>query len=219
MSRWLAGVVFADFHSPMKDLHPACSTLELPDARLSPTTNGSALKFVSYIQADLILHPEITEPIIELINVAFAVHACRFKGPRLEGHESFCGEISEEGTIFFTLYLGCGPAATGGIKPAAIPGACKLLLFATNPSSFRTGFGSLMLSHVESAAYQKGYRKMTMKTVKENDEIISFYSKRGYRVVSELRLPDDAGSWRECGSWAAKAPFTLCKLEKDIGGG
>jgi hypothetical protein len=59
---------------------------------------------------------------------------------------------------------------------------------------------------------------MSMKTVKENVDIISFYSKRGYRVVSELMLPDDAGSWRECESWAAKAPFTLCGLEKDLGG-
>lgn len=195
----------------MNNPHPPSFALASPDTPL-PTTNERILKFIPYTHSDLILHPEITEPIIELINVAFAVHATRFEGPRLEGHSQFCEELSEDGTVLFTLCSGHTLVATGGIKPAQISETCKLLLFATNPLSFRTGHGSLMLAHAESVACEKGYRRMTMKTVKENDDIIPFYTKRGYVVVSELGLPDDTGSWRECESWRARAPFTLCEL-------
>jgi GNAT superfamily N-acetyltransferase len=192
------------------------ASFEFSDAQLPSAISHPVLKFVVYAHSDIIFHPEITEPIIDLINAAFRIHV-RFRDPRLEGHDQLCQELSENGSFLFALYSGDLPVATGGIQRSLVPGACKLLLFATRPSSSRAGYGSLLLSHSESLAYEKGYRKITMEVVKEHAGVLPFYTKRGYTIVREVKRPDETGDWRECQSWGPKAPFTLCELEKLLG--
>ena len=75
------------------------------------------------------------------------------------------------------------PAPWPGVPWFDRPGVASVGQFAVEPELQRNGIGSSLLSHVEALARRDGAEELSLNTAEPAHHLISYYAKRGYRVV------------------------------------
>jgi GNAT superfamily N-acetyltransferase len=59
--------------------------------------------------------------------------------------------------------------------------------FAVDPARQRRGVGTLLVDHVERRAREKGVTELAIDTAETADDLIAFYTRRGYRFIEYVR--------------------------------
>jgi GNAT superfamily N-acetyltransferase len=59
--------------------------------------------------------------------------------------------------------------------------------FAVDPAWQRRGVGTLLVEHVERRARAKGVTELALDTAEAADDLIGFYTRRGYRFIEHVR--------------------------------
>ncbi|MDE3094527.1 MAG: GNAT family N-acetyltransferase [Chloroflexota bacterium] len=84
-------------------------------------------------------------------------------------------------------------------------------LLAVDVTLQRSGIGSLLVGHAESAARAAGASAVRIVTVKQAG-LIPFYERRGYRVIAET----DGQTWNGGADWGAAIPWQMAEMEKAL---
>jgi N-acetylglutamate synthase-like GNAT family acetyltransferase len=84
-------------------------------------------------------------------------------------------------------------------------------LLAVDVSLHRSGLGSLLVEHAETAARDAGATAVRIETVKQAG-LIPFYERRGYRIVGET----DGQVWNGGADWGAASPWQMVDMEKRL---
>lgn len=156
--------------------------------------------------------------LMEIINGAFSVYPF-MSGPRLREPEELRAEAGEAGEFILASVgsetLGCAmvapaPEIDWGVSKDAVidsPDAMYLGLLGVRPGLRMQGLGRRLVAEAERIAIERGFRKMTLGTLREMGNV-DYYEPKGYRVVARLNFP--------AGHWSVDIPHQFCTMVKDL---
>ena len=146
------------------------------------------------------------EVLVPLINAAYdATEHHVFPGSRRADRH----DISRLAEDIVVAELPSGIAGCVHIDVSGDPAHYGLL--AVDVSLHRSGIGSLLIEHAETIARDAGATAVRIETVKQAG-LISFYERRGYRVVGET----EGQIWNGGADWGAIIPWQMVDMEKRL---
>jgi GNAT superfamily N-acetyltransferase len=110
---------------------------------------------------------------------------------RISGGECWLAEMG--GQLIGTITLRDADR-TSGCPWYDRPDVASFGQFAVHPACQSRGVGSRLIDHVEQRARLKGMAELALDTAETADDLIAFYTRRGYRFVDHVRW--DAVNYR-----------------------
>jgi len=94
-----------------------------------------------------------------------------------------CAVATIDGTIVGTVMVEGGPDLTSDSAYYRLSGVASAHQLGVEPSHQRRGIGSALMRWAESWAVRSGYAEIAVDTAEPATELISFYTRMGYRHI------------------------------------